>query len=102
MIELPNKSHDSLQKFCQENLNILHRYFVKKIVGAIKNDLEQVDLLKLPSGYIVFSKKENYISDIESSLQVFIQTEDYEAAQVTRSFLDGYYIDQLIKETSNH
>lgn len=100
MIELPNKSPEVLEKFFKENLSVVYRYIVKTIITAIKKDIPRVNLFKYATGHIVYAKKENYISDIEHALQIFIRTEDYEAAKVTRSFLDGYYIDQLIKETS--
>lgn len=100
MIILPNKPASVLERFFKENLSVVYRYIVKTTINGIRNNLSKVDYFKYPSGEIVYAKQKDYMLHLEHAIKIFIKTEDYEAAKVTRSFIDGYYIDQLIKETS--
>jgi len=101
MLQLPsNKPFPVIQKFLQDNEQVVYWYMVLSISNAIKNNEDKTQLFSF-GGHnenIAVVKKTDYEKVLTDAIGIFSKNEEYEHAAFARDLLQKWKIEQVINE----
>jgi hypothetical protein len=101
MLQLPpNKPFPVIQKFLQDNEQIVYWYMVLSISNAIKNNEDKTNLFSFGghSENIAVVKKMDYEKVLSDAINIFAKNEEYEHAAFARDLLQKWKIEQVLNE----
>ena len=101
MLQLPsNKPFPVIQKFLQDNEDLVYWYMTLSISKAIKNNEEKTELFSFGghSENIAVVKKTDYEKVLSDAIQHFSKAEEYEHAAFARDLLTKWKVEQVIND----
>lgn len=101
MLVLPSKNARIWERFLEENQTLVYKYIVREIKKGIKENKDVVDLFKFDDNSMhAWVKKSNYLTTLQSAMDVFIKAEEYENARKTDEVIKMYHIEKVIREST--
>lgn len=101
MLKLPaNKPFPVIQKFLQDNEQLVYWYMTLSISKSIKHNEEKTELFSF-GGHnenIAVVKQHDYEQVLTDAIQHFSKAEQYERAAFARDLLNKWKIEQVINE----
>lgn len=101
MLKLPYKSPVVLNKFFEENQDLVYRYMVLSIQKAVAEKRQSVNLFSFGenNAHLAVAYSRDYHTILKSALDSFIKNENYEAAAQTKKVMERWAIEQLLNNT---
>ena len=100
MLQLPNKPFPIIQKFLQDNEEMVYWYMVLSISNSMKRNEDRTQLFSF-GGHnenIAVVKKTDYEKVLTDAIGIFSKREEYEHAAFARDVLQKWKIEQVINE----
>ena len=100
MLQLPNKPFPIIQKFLQDNEEMVYWYMVLSISNSMKRNEDRTQLFSF-GGHnenVAVVKKTDYEKVLTDAIGIFSKREEYEHAAFARDVLQKWKIEQVINE----
>jgi len=100
MLQLPDKPFPIIQKFLQENEQMVYWYMVLSISNAIKKNEDKTHLFSFggQNENIAVVRKTDYEKVLNDAINIFAKSEEYEHAAFARDLLKQWQIEQVLNE----
>jgi hypothetical protein len=100
MLQLPDKPFPIIQKFLQENEQMVYWYMVLSISNAIKKNEDKTNLFSFggQNENIAVVRRTDYEKVLSDAINIFAKSEEYEHAAFARDLLQQWKIEQVLNE----